>query len=100
MGQVYYQSSDEKVATVTDNGVVRAVKEGTVTITPYLVAGERKFPGTPITLTVSGKSDVTMPTEITISSDKETTDGANVQYTSSVKDSTVTCRCEDRKSNR
>ncbi len=97
LGQVYYQSSDEKVATVTDNGVVRAVKEGTVTITPYLVAGERKFPGTPITLTVSGKSDVTMPTEITISSDKETTDGANVQYTSSVKDSTVTWSVVDAK---
>ena len=97
LGQVYYQSSDGKVATVTDNGVVRAVKEGTVTMTPYLVAGERKFPGTPIILTVSGKSDVTMPTEITISSDKETTDGANVQYMASVKDSTVTWSVVDAK---
>lgn len=97
LGQIYYQSSDEKIATVTDNGVVCAVKEGTVTITPYLVAGERKFPGTPITLTVSGKTDVTMPTEITIFSDKETTDGASVQYKTNVKDSKVTWSVVDAK---
>lgn len=97
LGQVYYESSDKKVATVTDNGVVRAMKEGTVTITPCLVAGERKFSGTPITLTVSGKSNVTMPTEITISSDKEITDGENVQYTASVKDSMVTWSVVDAK---
>lgn len=43
---VYYQSSDETIATVSDAGVVTAVATGTATITGYIVVAGRTYSDT------------------------------------------------------
>ena len=45
-GKIEWKSSDETVATVDENGNVKALKEGTITITATAVEGENEFTDT------------------------------------------------------
>lgn len=83
-GIIGYTSSDENIAKVSSSGVVTAVGKGEAEITPYLLEGGRKFPGTPVKVTVEA-GEAVLPDGIEITTTTEKTEEATVEYKATVK---------------
>lgn len=84
-GIIGYISSNEEIVKISSNGLVTAVGEGEAEITPYLLEGGRKFPGTPIKVTVGAGETAVLPDGIEITTTTEKTDDADVAYEALVK---------------
>lgn len=83
-GVVGYTTSDAKVAKASSSGIVSAVGEGEAEITPYLLEGGRKFPGTPVKVTVSKGEAAVLPDGIEITAPTEKTGEETVKYEAKV----------------
>ncbi|MFY9537413.1 MAG: extracellular solute-binding protein [Bacilli bacterium] len=80
--EVEFSSSDETVATVSENGLVLAKGLGTTTITVTVVANpeiSRSF-----TLEVTESGDITKPTSIVINGEREVEEGGTIQFSATV----------------
>lgn len=103
VGNIYYASSNPKVAKVSSNGIVTGVSEGTAKITAYTVINDRKFETESIEFTVRGNGETVSPTDITLTTDTDTTAvNGTVTYTAAVTgsegaDKTVTWSVADAK---
>ncbi len=93
---IVFESADENIATVDENGVITAVSEGEVIITA--ICGDKKAA---CTVTIAFEAEATDPTEDTTLPEEETTvpnEPVSLNYKISHKEVTLLTGIEDRKS--
>ena len=78
--ELTWKSSDEKIVTVSEDGKLKALKEGGATITVTTTNGKYKAE-----CKVSVKKDAVAVTSVSISGDKEVTVGNTIKLTANIK---------------
>ncbi|WP_322545573.1 hypothetical protein, partial [Clostridium perfringens] len=86
VGHLFYESSDENVITVSSDGVVKAVGEGTATVSAYNALNNRKYESNKITYNVVGNGEEVWAENVKINGgiDKITEIGTVVKFTAEV----------------
>jgi len=82
--EVEFESSDESIATVDENGVVRGVGVGVVTITVRVTADPTIEKSFTLTVSESGEDDFSQPTDIIIQGENQIEAGKTLQLTAMV----------------
>ncbi len=70
---IHYLSSDPSIAAVDENGMLRALKSGTVTITAWAMQGEKLISSDPVTVAIEGEESE----DFTLNADKRTVTARN-----------------------